>query len=243
MKLLKIINPKSYTHTQKILMLFAIALVVVAVLMSVFGYKIGHKQGVRITTAKMLGEVEDGQNQATSIQVASLKQQLDAVVQERDISLSNLDALREQNNSFRTKNLQLKQLNDLLLDNVAKDGGLPLKLLAVEITSHAEDRYEYRMDVAMIDKSGRSVTLYPRLVLLNETAEAKINVKPHEVQGLAYVRGEFVMPKGFKPKQMRVELRVTGGEKEAVRLYNWSVGKAVAVNDERGISERPIGMN
>lgn len=243
MKFLEIINPKSYTHTQKILALFATALMVVAVLMAVFGYKIGHKQGVRITTTKlMMGEAEE-ENEATSIRVASLKQQLDSVVQERDVSLSNLDTLREQNENLKTTNLKLKQLNDLLLDNVAKDGGLPLKLLAVEITSHAEDRYEYRMDVAMIDKSGRSVTLYPRLVLLNETAEAKINVKPHEVQGLAYVRGEFVMPKDFKPKQMRVELRVTGGEKEAVRLYNWGVGKPMAVNDERGISERPIGMN
>lgn len=232
----------TYSFTQKILALFAIALVIVAIVTSIFAYRIGHKQGAKSATAMMMSETEDGQSQVTSIQVASLKQQLDSIVQERDISLSNLSTLREQNDSLKTKNLQLKQLNDLLLDNVAKEGGVPLKLLAAEITALPDRTYEYRFDVAMIDKSGGAVTTLPKLTLLNATSEANIALPTQEVRGITYIRGKFVMPKGFEPKQMRVELK-TGGQERVVQLYNWSVGKPVAVSEDRGISERPIGTN
>lgn len=239
MKFSKFNKFKTYTFKQKILALFAIALVLVALIMSVFGYRIGHKQGARHAIASMNEEAEEGVN---SVQVASLKQQLDAVVQERDISLSNLETLREQNDSLKTKNLQLKQFNDLLLDTVTKEGGMPLKVLGAEVVPFPERTYEYRFDVAMIDKSGRGVMMSPKLTLINTTSEAKIPLKSgYEIKGVTHIRGRFVMPKGFEPRQMKLELYADGEKTE--QLYDWKVGEPVAVTEDKGVSERPVGTN
>lgn len=236
---------KTYSTKQKILVLFAIALVLVALTTSIFGYRIGHKQGVRTTLVSMS---QEGEEQVSSVQVASLKQQLDAVVQERDISLSNLETLREQNDSLKTKNLQLKQFNDLLLDNIAKEGGIPLKLLAVQINSmpngDAPDIiYEYGLDVAIVDKSGKAMMVSPRLTLLDDVNEAKVDLPLQEILGLSHIRGKFALPKDFKPTQMRIELKPANGHKPIEQLYNWSLGKTLSVTESKGISERPIGSN
>lgn len=238
MKFLKILNHKSYTHTQKILALFAIALTIVSVATLMFGYKIGHRQGVRSVYAA--NESDESQSQVSSLQVASLKQQLDAVVQERDISLSNLENLREQSEKTKTENLQLKQLNTILMGEVVeKDGGL-LKILAAEIEPLPEKTYEYRLDVATIERTGRAVNVTTKLTLLNSTSQVDVPVKPvYDVKGMAYIRGKFVMPKNFEPSQMKVEISADNKRVEA--LYNWTKGKAVAISENKYASERPIG--
>lgn len=230
----------SLTHTHKILALFAVALTLVAITTLIFGYKIGHKQGIRSVYAAAITESDDNQNQVSSLQVASLKQQLDSVVQERDISLSNLESMREQAEKTKTRNLQLEQLNTILMDEVVdKDGGL-LKVLAAEIEPLPEKTYEYRIDVAMIDKSGRPSIVSTKLTLLTPTTQVDVPVKPvYDVKGVAYIRGKFVMPKDFEPKQMKVQ--ISTDDKKVEALYNWTTGKAVAVNDNKYASERPIG--
>lgn len=233
---------KALNSTHQILLLFIVAIVIVSVVMLVFGYKIGHKQGIRSITVINSQNEEDGQ--ANAIKVASLKQQLDAVVQERDISLSNLESLREQSEKLKTKNLQLEQFNTLLLDNVAREGGVPLKVLAAEIVPLPERTYEYRFDVGMIDKSGSPVHMVPRLTLLNDNNMVQIPLKPasYSVQGVTHIRGRFVMPKGFEPRQIRVELNA--GDQRTEQLYNWRTGKPVAIpSEDKGVSERPVGTN
>lgn len=124
---------------QQILVLFVIALILVAMAMAVFGYKIGHKQGIRSAEQAAAQADKDGENaQITPAQVLVLKKQLETAVQERDIGLSNLETLQQQHELLKTENLQLEQFNQLLLDNVAAEGGVPLKILASQIVPMPE---------------------------------------------------------------------------------------------------------
>lgn len=229
--------------TQQILVLFVMALILVAMVMAVFGYKIGHKQGMR--SANQIAQSDtDGDNAPISpVEVMNLKKQLETAVQERDISLSNIETLQGQYDALKTKNLQLEQLNALLLDNVAKEGGVPLKVLASEIAPMPDRTFEYRFDVAMIDESGKAVRMTPKLTLLNATSMVQIPLKPasYDVQGVTRIRGRFVMPEGFEPKQIKIEL--AAGSESTEQLYNWQVGKVMSIKEDTGIDERPIVEN
>lgn len=228
---------------QQILVLFVIALSLVAMVMAVFGYKIGHKQGLRQGAIVYQQSKKGMEVEGMSANEVKLKQQLDSVIGERDISLSNLETLREQNDGLTTKNLQLSQINELFKKKLAKDGGFPLEVLGGEIISLPDNTYEYRFDVAMVASSGGSVSMIPRMTLLNATNMVKIPLKPaiYEISDVARIRGRFVMPEGFSPKQIKLQIEA-GGER-AEQLYNWQVGGVVAQRKDRGISERPVGSD
>ncbi|MDO4896936.1 MAG: hypothetical protein Q3971_06180 [Moraxella sp.] len=228
---------------QQILLLFVIALILVAMVMAVFGYKIGHRQG-----SSKAGTVVVAQNDEkdTTKELEKLKKQLETTVQERDIGLSNIENLEEQNEVLTTQNLQMAQFNALLLDSIAKAGGIPLKVLASEIVSLPDRTFEYRFDVAMVDKSGKEMMMMPKLTLLNATNMVEIPLKPatYEINGIARIRGRFVMPDEFEPKQMKISL--SAGEETAEELYNWQVGKVIGMTEGEplgGIDERPVGSN
>lgn len=234
---------------QQILVLFVIALSLVAMVMAVFGYKIGHKQGLRKgETLQVAQQKDDTESTKMEVQGMSesetkLKQQLDFAVKERDISLSNLETLREQNDELTTKNLQLSQINELFKKKLAKDGGIPLEVLGGEIISLPDNTYEYRFDVAMLVSSGATVNMTPKMTLLNATNMVKIPLKPafYEITDVARIRGRFVMPEGFNPKQIKLE--ISAGGEQAEQLYNWQVGEVIAQREDKGVSERPVGSD
>lgn len=234
---------------QQILVLFVIALSLVAMVMAVFGYKIGHKQGLRKGESVQVAQKQDNADgtkmevQGMSESETKLKQQLDLAVKERDISLSNLETLREQNDELTTKNLQLSQVNELFKKKLAKDGGIPLEVLGGEIVSLSDNTYEYRFDVAMVASSGATMNMTPKMTLLNATNMVKIPLKPafYEITDVARIRGRFVMPEGFSPKQIKLQIEA-GGEKTE-QLYNWQVGEVIAQREDKGVSERPVGSD
>lgn len=243
MKIQQLTTTHERGSAQQILLLFVMALILVAMVMAVFGYKIGHKQGVRSANQVAQDDKGDEAVQISPVEMMNLKKQLETAVQERDISLSNNETLQEQYEILKTQNLQLEQLNALLLDNVAKEGGVPLKVLASEIVPMPDRTFEYRFDVAMIDKSGKAVRMTPKLTLLNATSMVQIPLKPasYDVQGVTRIRGRFVMPEGFEPKQIKIEL--AAGLERTEQLYNWHVGKVMSVKEDTGIDERPIAEN
>jgi len=226
---------------QQILVLFVIALALVAMVMAVFGYKIGHKQGLRKGATLQAQQGGDALLQGMTVNEATLKQQLDSAVKERDISLSNLESLREKNEELTTKNLQLTQVNELFKSKLAKDGGIPLEVLGGEIVALADNTYEYRFDVAMVSSTGSPMSMTPKMTLLNATSMVQIPLKPaiYEIKDVERIRGRFVMPDGFAPRQIKFEIN-TGGER-VEQLYNWQVGEFIAQKEDRGVSERPIG--
>ena len=231
--------------TQQIFVLFAGVVIFVAIVMAVFGYHIGQKQGMRSAINEAVEEKMEAENQADLAQETALKQKLETAIQEHDIGLKNIQSLHEQNESIKTTNLQLEQLNTMLLQSVAKQGGVPLKVLASEIVSMPDRTFEYRFDVAMVDKSGQSVTMMPKITLLNATNMVEIPVKPatYSIKGIAHIRGRFVMPEGFEPKQIKLDLKA--GSEDTEQLYNWQVGKVVSMPDgvnEKELGARPIGQ-
>lgn len=226
---------------QQILLLFVVALILVAMVMAVFGYKIGHQQGLSKAGTVVVTQSDE---QINPQELDRLKKQLETVTQERDIGLSNIENLETQNEVLTTQNLQITQFNALLLDSVAKAGGVPLRVLASEIASLPDRTFEYRFDVAMVDRSGKAVMMTPKLTLLNATSMVEIPLKPatYEINGIARIRGRFVMPDDFEPKQMKISLKV--GAETTEELYNWQVGKVIGMTEGEplgGLDERPIG--
>lgn len=227
---------------QQILLLFVIALILVAMVMAVFGYKIGHRQGMGKASPVVVT-----QNETTDTQeLESLKKQLETATQERDIGLSNIENLEAQNEVLNTQNLQITQFNAMLLDSVAKAGGMPIKVLGSEIASLPDRTFEYRFDVARVDKTGKAVMMTPKLTLLNATNMVEIPLKPatYEINGIARIRGRFVMPEEFEPKQMKISLQA--GDETTEELYNWQVGKVIGMTEGEplgGLDERPVGSD
>ena len=99
--------------------------------------------------------------------------------------------------------------------------------MASEIISLPNDTFEYRFDVSMLDISGKAVKMIPKLTLLNETSMVEVPLEPssYDIRGVANIRGRFIMPEGFEPKQMKLEL--VAGNQKVQQLYNWQIGKII----------------
>lgn len=232
--------------TAQMLALFLLALAFVSLIAAVVGYQVGHRQGVHSAKNELFDQATSANVVELAEQNTKLQAQVSTLTQERDVSVANVERLSEDKKLLEDSNLQLTQTNELLKSSVADQGGVALKVLASEIVSLPENTFEYRFDVAMIDVSGHSVRMVPKLTLLNATSMVEIPLDPasHEINGVANIRGRFVMPEGFEPRQMKLVL--TAGDQRVQQLYNWRVGKIIgntpATLSEAGeLSNRPIG--
>ena len=232
--------------TNQILVLFLLALIFASLIVAVIGYKFGYRQGLhsneRVATA-VVGASAD--NTALNAENTKLKEDLVNAVQERDISRSTLESLRTDFEDLKTTNMQLEQVNELLKNSVAEQGGVALNIMASEIISLPQNAYEYRFDVSMIDISGQAVQMVPKLTLLNSTSMVEIPLVPasYEIKGVANIRGRFIMPEGFEPQQMKIEL--VAGTQKVQQLYNWRVGRIItdappSLTEMPNTSNRPI---
>lgn len=214
----------------KILALFVVALIFMAFIAGIIGYKIGHYRGMH--TAALVAVNNDGKSFTTDDIKAILleneihKTELSTLTQERDISLNNLNMLREDMQSLKQNQESLKKLNDVLMRVAIQEGGMPLKVLSSQIIALPENTYEYRFEVAMLSQDGQSKTLTPELILLNATSMVPIPLKPknYDLNGIAKIEGKFIMPDGFMPSQMKLKLRVDG--KMLEELYDWRIRMA-----------------
>lgn len=230
-----------------ILATFLGGVVLVAIVAGSLGYKIGHNQGLH--TASVVATDGEGKALTTDdikairLENDILKTETATLTQERDISLNNLNLLKDEMEGLKTSNLQLEQLNEVLSKVAIKEGGVPLGVLGAQIVALPENSYEYRFDVAMLARDGRGKMLTPRLTLLNATSMVEIPLKPktYDIQGVANIRGRFIMPDGFSPRQIRLTLSVDG--KHLEQLYDWRVGKVSASTPKLGdnVSQRPVG--
>lgn len=234
--------------TAQILALFLAALIFTSLVVAFIGYQVGHRQGVHAAKDLKSDQAVSADVNTLAAENAKLKEDVDALTKERDISMGNLERLTEEQKALETKNLQLAQVNDLLKSSVAEQGGVALKVIGSKIGSLPENTFEYRFDVAMIDVSGRSVRMVPRLTLLNATSMVEIPLEPssYDINGVANIRGRFVMPEGFSPRQMKLEL--VAGDQKIQQLYDWQVGKIISdapasLSEADGTDNRPISSN
>lgn len=233
-----------------ILIAFAMSLLLVALLGLMFGQRIGYQNAQGKSTlqarAGVAGEELTASNvKALNHKIQALQNSVNDAQQERDISLSNLEGLRESLDDLRLTNLQLKQQNEFLTSELAKRGGAGLQLIGIKIAPLSEDAFEYRFDVGMVDRSGQSKKLSPKLTLLDDVNMVEVPIEPasYEINGVARVRGRFIMPKDFTPKQIKVVLTAAGQSIE--QIYDWSEGERLdnlpySLAETPNTDDRPI---
>lgn len=232
-KAISFIKSPNIQNTNGVLVGFGASLLIVAVIGLIFGQKIGYSRGVS-HSAEQIKQASDGEEisarnvKALKLKVNSLENQMQTAQQERDISLTNLETLRDDMAKLNVKNLQLEQTNEFLTKMLAKQGGIDLQIIDSTIAPLPENAYEYRFDVGMIDVHNKPRQLIPKLTLLDEVNMVEVPIIPrtYEINGIARIRGRFVMPAKFTPKQLKIELSAGGQHIE--QIYDWRFGKPVA---------------
>ena len=233
-----------------VLALFVIAILVTAIVAMLFGHKLGYQRGYHsmqtetkqavITSKESLQELKDLRvsHKIATNQVATAKQEL-------EISLANLKELRDNQQELTVENRQLAQLNELYAEIVSDKGGLPLQILGAKIDPLPENAFEYGFDVAMLASDGSAKRLRPTLTLLDDDDFVEVPLDPvsYSIVGVTRIRGRFTMPAGFKPLQVKLNLKAGGQEVE--QLYDWKLGAKVdsmplSLSDLPEVDESPI---
>ncbi len=233
-----------------VLALFVIAILVTAIVAIVFGHKLGYQRGYHstqtetkqavITSKESLQELKDLRvsHKIATNQVATAKQEL-------EISLANLKELRDNQQALTVENRQVAQLNELYAKIVSDKGGLPLQILGAKIKPLPENAFEYGFDVAMLASDGKAKRLRPTLTLLDDDDFVEVPLDPvsYNIEGVTRIRGRFMLPTGFKPLQVKLNLKAGGQEVE--QLYDWKLGAKVdsmplSLSDLPEVDESPI---
>lgn len=233
-----------------VLALFVIAILVTAVVALLFGHKLGYQRGYYsmqnetkqaiITSKESLQELKDLRvsHKIATNEVATAKQEL-------EISLVNLKELRENQQAIMVENRQVAQLNDLYAEIVSEQGGMPLQILGAKIEPLPEYAFEYGFDIGMLASDGKAKRLNPTLTLLDDDDFVEVPLDPvsYTIEGVTRIRGRFTMPAGFKPLQIKLNLKAAGQEVE--QLYDWKLGAKVdnmplSLLDLPEVDESPI---
>ncbi len=246
----KIIKSFQKGNVSGIFIAFGVSLLLVALVALIFGQRIGYQQGISYADEKAKKEADGEEVSSRNIKALKLKTQvlqgqLETAEQERDISLNNLADLRENLQKLEVTNLQLRQNNEVYTKVLAEQGGIPLQIIGAKIAPLPENAYEYRFDVAMLDKNNQSKKLTVTLTLLDEVNMVDVPLEPktYDIHGVARIRGRFLMPKGFNPKQAKLEIQVD--EEIVEQIYNWQLGKPVdnmpySLEETPATDHRPI---
>ena len=218
--------------TNGMLVLFVVAMMATALVALLLGQKIGYQRGYH-SSQSALNKNADGEA-LTVEQVKALKRKNEILSndvatakQELAISLTNLDELRRIDEELKVSNRQLTQVNDVFNDFIANKGGMPLTVIGAKIEPLPEQAFEYRFDVAMVSRDGKSKTLTPTLTLLNDESLVEVPLEPrrYDINGVARIRGRFMMPDGFKPLQAKLTLKSNGQSVE--QIYDWRLGNSI----------------
>ncbi|HBI49987.1 hypothetical protein FEF33_01555 [Moraxella osloensis] len=214
------------------LIAFGVSLLLVAIIALVLGQRIGYHRGLSFAAEeakKTAAGLEISAENIKSLKLKSdtLQSQLTTAQQERDISLANLSALRTDIQDLKVTNLQLEQGQQFLTTSLAKKGGMSLQVIGAKIAPLPENAYEYRFDVGMVDPSNQPKNLIPKLTLLDEVNMVEVPLQPnsYSIHGIARIRGRFLMPKNFVPKQVKLEL--TAGNQKTEQVYDWQLGQPI----------------
>lgn len=239
--------------TSWVLVLFVLAIFATAVVSVLFGHKIGFQRGVHSVEAKAAKSATGEALSADQVEALKLKNEIltndvATAKQELAISLSNLDELRRDDEALNVTNRQLEQVNSLFSSYIASKGGMPLKVIGAKIAPLPENAFEYRFDVAMVSPDGSQKTLTPTLTLLNDDSlvEVPLDPKRYDINGVARIRGRFMMPEGFKPLQ--VKLTLSAGGQSIEQLYDWQLGSSVedmplSLAELPEVDENPVGSD
>lgn len=236
-----------------LLSLFVLAILVTAVVALVFGHKIGYQRGyysLQTETDQVLTDTEQVAKELKDLRLSSkiLANKADTATQELEISLANLEELRNVQKAVKTQSRQVEQLNKLYSKIIVQQGGMPLQVLGAKIEPLPENAFEYGFDVGMLSQDGQAKNLSVTLSLQNDDSFVEVPLTPasYVIEGIVRIRGRFVMPAGFKPLQ--VKLNLSAGDQEVEQLYDWKLGDMIdsmplSLLDLPEVDESPIATD
>lgn len=210
-----------------VLPVVALLLLVVAISTAILAYRLGVERGLKLS---MVMAVDEEGNPLTAQDVKAihlensvLKSEMQTLIKERDISLNNLNLIKDELQNLRSGNSELEKLTQELSNTLEEQSsikGKSLDVVKMSLTADG-DIYAYRFDVLIPGLQPKPVT--PKLTLLNATSMVEVPLKPdsYNAKGLIVIQGRFALPKGFVPTQMQLTLNA-GGER-VVKLYNWQM--------------------
>lgn len=215
-----------------LLSLFAMAILVTAIVALSFGHKIGYQRGyyaLQTETDRVFTDTEKAEKELKDLRLSSkiLENQADTAIQELEISLANLEELRQVQKAVKIDSQQVEQLNKLYAKVIVQQGGLPLQVLGAKIEPLPENAFEYGFDIGMLSKDAKAKKLNVTLSLQNADSFIEVPLSPasYVIEGIVRIRGRFVMPVGFKPLQVKLSLAAGGQEVE--QLYDWKLGDMI----------------
>lgn len=218
---------QSMVLTKLVLPLVALLLLVVAASSAFFAYRLGVERGLKLSMAIATDDngnpltVQDVK--AIHLENSVLKSEMETLIKERDISLNNLNLIKDELQSLRHGNNELEKLTQELSHTLEEQSSIKGKSLDVVkmSLSNQEDVYAYRFDVLVPTMQPKP--LVPKLTLLNATSMVEVPLKPerYDAKGLIVIQGRLALPEGFVPTQLQLTLNA-GGER-IVKLYNWQM--------------------
>lgn len=208
----------------KLLMLVVCLAMVVAFFSGVLGYKFGERQGKKhalVITNHKNENVSVDEVKALYLENEILKTEVATLIQERDISLNNLNLMRDDMEELKADYNEVNALNQALSSADPNDKS-PAQVLEMAIKPVGDNVFEYQFDVLISSTTDKR--LIPKLTLLNATNLVEIPLTPKEFvsKGIVKIHGKFAMPENFSPNQLKLLLNIDG--QTIVKLYNWQTG-------------------
>ena len=236
-----------------LLALFVVAVLVTAIVALLLGHKLGYQRGyysLQNETKQSAVSIEQSSKELKDLKIKHkiLTNQVATAKQELLISLTNLDELRQTQQALKVESKQVSQLNDLYAKLITKQGGMPLQILGAKIDPLPENAFEFGFDVGMLSEDGQAKNLAVTLTLQDKDNFIEVPLEPanYAIEGIVRIRGRFVMPAGFKPLQ--VKLNLAAGDQKVEQLYDWNLGDMVdsmplSLLDLPEVDKSPIASN
>lgn len=201
------------------------------------GYSVGHRQGLTAAgyaaDAAELMEVVQTQKDT----LATLNKNLNMAIQERDISISNVNNLNRSLTETKA-DLGIAQTQSLIYREILRQrGGVSLTVQNLGIRPLPENAYEYQIDLLQVSPSQRRVSgnVELRLIRGEDILVVPMENKAFSFDNFERLTGRWTMPKGFVPQF--IEVRLSGGVSETKR-FSWLRGKEIE-SSARYASEVP----
>ena len=236
-----------------LLALFVAAVLVTAIVALMLGHKLGYQRGyyaLQSETKLSVADIEQTSKSLKDLKIKNkvLNNQVATAKQELLISLTNLDELRETQKEIKVESQQVSQLNELYAKLITKQGGMPLQILGAKIDPLPENAFEFGFDVGMLSEDGQAKNLAVTLTLQDKDNFIEVPLDPanYAIGGIVRIRGRFVMPPGFKPLQ--VKLNLEADDQKVEQLYDWNLGDMVdnmplSLLDLPEVDQSPIASN
>ena len=202
------------------------------------GYWVGHRQGLTVVGYEADAEqlVEVVQKQKTSLE--QLNKNVNQMIQERDVAVSNANDLYAVINQAHNDKAQAENMSVLYREILRQRGGVSLAVQHLAVKPLPENAFEYQLDLVQVSpsKSRTSGSVEIRLIQGTEVLVVPMEDKNFNFDNHERLTGRWTLPKGFSPQF--IEVRLTGSGTPVVRRFSWSKGEAIE-NQSAFISEIP----